>query len=184
MALKFIKDSDVLLESFLSNQEHKNFLSILDSCENKKVIYADMVDEVHGIILVEVSNVVLIRYLMGTDEAKVRLVAGIKSKYKNKDLVGEIFEGGRYCRAQHLEDAFLNEDRLVERYPVKLSEKQIVWSYLIQVFDFGQVYSESQVNELIKSMIIFEDYVTLRRDLYDYGYLNRLENGTKYERVK
>lgn len=182
MALKFVKDNEVKLEWFSDNESYERFLSDLAACEKKHVVYLD--ELMQGIVLVEVSDEVLIKSLLGDDEAKSRLVAGIKSKYKNKDLVSEFFDGGRYCRFEHLEDAFLNDERLVERYPVKLSDKQIVWNYLIQAFKFEVLYKESQVNEVIKSMITFEDYVTIRRDLYDYGYLSRLENGAEYKRVK
>lgn len=182
MALKFVKDNEIKLEWFLDNESYEIFLSDLASCEKKHVVYLD--DLMQGVVLVEIADVVYIRSLMGNNEAKSRLVAGIKSKYKNKDLMSDIFEGGRYCRADHLEDAFLNEERLVERYPVKLNDKQIVWSYLIQAFNFDCLYTEREVNEILKSMITFEDYVTLRRDLYDYGYLSRFENGSQYKRVK
>ena len=52
------------------------------------------------------------------EDAKSRLVAGIKSKYKNEE--------GRYCRSEHLEDGLLNDERLNESYLVKLSDKQNV----------------------------------------------------------
>ena len=47
-----------------------------------------------------------------------------------------------------------------------------------------KVYTEKEINALIKSRISFDDYVTIRRDLYDFGYLDRLENGTAYKRLK
>lgn len=92
------------------------------------------------------------------------------------------FVAGVYRRADHPEDAFLNTDQLVERYPVKLSEKQIVLDYLRQKFEEGVCYTELEVNVLLKSWITFEDYVTLRRDLIDFGYLKREDNGAVYIR--
>ena len=51
-----------------------------------------------------------------------------------------------------------------------MSEKQIVLNYLAQFFEAGRLYSEREVNEVLKAHISFQDYVTLRRDLFDFNY--------------
>ena len=92
------------------------------------------------------------------------------------------FVEGRYVRSEHLEDSFLDESGLVERYPIKVSEKQIVLNYLSQFFEAGRFYSEREVNEVLKAHISFQDYVTLRRDLFDFNYLTRSLDGGTYEK--
>ena len=81
----------------------------------------------------------------------------------------------------NVEDAFLNELGLVERYPVKLSEKQVVLNYLFKFFEAGRLYTEREVNDILKAHISFEDYVTIRRDLFDFNYLKRSLDGGTYE---
>ena len=45
-------------------------------------------------------------------------------------------------------------------------------------FEEGIRYSEVQVNEILKD--IYPDYVTLRRYLIEYGYLERTRDGSAY----
>lgn len=183
--------------TFLKQEEIKdlNILAAIDTCEGKCIIYGEKNNDVlQGLVLVEITKQVEIKAMALYEESALpALIQGVKNKYKNKDLMTKIteynlspfgFVEGKYIRADHLEDAFLNIDELVERYPVKLSEKQIVLSYISLAIEIGKIYTEKEINALIKSRISFDDYVTIRRDLYDFGYLDRLENGMAYKRVK
>ena len=49
---------------------------------------------------------------------------------------------------------------------------------MIKLFEKGKSYTEFEVNEILKP--VYDDYVILRRYLVDYGYLDRLDNGTSY----
>lgn len=184
MSLVFLKAEEI---------QEPNILNSLSNCQGKTIIYGEKMDDrIQGIILVDVTKHVEIKWITLFDKTALpALVEGVKNKYKNKDILiaaelGDLsafgFVEGVYRRADHPEDAFLNLDQLVERYPVKLSEKQIVLAYLIQKFEEGVCYTESEVNVLLKSWITFEDYVTLRRDLIDFGYLKRQDNGAVYIR--
>lgn len=184
MSLVFLKAEEI---------QEPSILDSLLNCQGKTVIYGEKIDDrLQGIILVDITKQIEIKWITLFDEtALAALVEGVKSKYRNKDILIVAglrdlsafgFVEGVYRRADHPEDAFLNHNRLVERYPVKQSEKQIVLAYLRDKFEEGTRYTESEVNLLLKSWITFEDYVTLRRDLIDFGYLKREDNGAVYIR--
>jgi hypothetical protein len=55
--------------------------------------------------------------------------------------------------------------------PAKRSKKLIILRWLVERFEVGVRYSESEVNRLIAQS--HEDFATLRRELYDNFLLNR-----------
>lgn len=70
----------------------------------------------------------------------------------------------------------------VVRWPSKPRERMFVLDYLAAQFEPGRFYSEREVNAILIARITFEDFVTLRRELCDYGLLNRERNGARYWR--
>ena len=52
--------------------------------------------------------------------------------------------------------------------------------YLAGKFEAGREYTEREVNELLLSWHTFVDPATLRRELYDYGFLDRSRDGKVY----
>ena len=75
------------------------------------------------------------------------------------------------------------EGRLL-RYQTKFKKRVIGTLYLAEKFEAGRVYTELEVNELIRSNIAFEDYVLVRRDLVDYRCLSRTADGREYRRAE
>jgi hypothetical protein len=63
--------------------------------------------------------------------------------------------------------------------PSKRSRKIIVFRWLADKFIAGRRYSEIEVNETLRA--VHEDYATLRRDLCDYGFMER--HGGEYWRI-
>ena len=45
-------------------------------------------------------------------------------------------------------------------------------------FQIGKIYGEKEVNQILK--MVYEDYVTLRRYLIEYGFLDRKPDGSQY----
>jgi hypothetical protein len=66
--------------------------------------------------------------------------------------------------------AYLDGERL-KIIPAKRSKKLIVLRWLVERFEPGVDYPESEVNALIKRS--HEDFATLRRELYDNYLLDR-----------
>ncbi len=75
---------------------------------------------------------------------------------------------------------FLNSEGQLTLFPSKRKKKLMSLIYLIQKFDLETVYTEKEVNELLKQWHTFCDPATLRRELYNHHFLNRDKDGTTY----
>jgi hypothetical protein len=56
--------------------------------------------------------------------------------------------------------------------------KLVVLREVVKRFDRDHIYTEKEVNELLK--VIYHDHVTLRRYLIEYGFLDRKDDGSEY----
>ena len=63
--------------------------------------------------------------------------------------------------------------------PTKQKKLIIVLRWLATLFQAETLYSELEVNAILKAVYV-EDYVGIRRDLVDFGYLRRERGGGKY----
>ncbi|SET54377.1 transcriptional regulator [Oceanobacillus limi] len=66
----------------------------------------------------------------------------------------------------------------LESFPSKEKRKIIILQQIITNFDTTKKYTELEVNEILKST--FDDFVTLRRYLIEYGFMNRSKDGSSY----
>jgi hypothetical protein len=62
-------------------------------------------------------------------------------------------------------------DGKLRTIPSKRSRKLIVFAWLTEKFELERRYSEMEVNDLLREA--HEDYATLRRDLCDFGFMQR-----------
>jgi len=76
---------------------------------------------------------------------------------------------------------YLNADGTI-RYIPELKKIGPILNYLAGFFDFDRIYTEREVNAVIKRLNA--DVAGLRRDLIDAGTLARESDGSKYWRVK
>jgi predicted transcriptional regulator len=79
--------------------------------------------------------------------------------------------------AQILRD-YTNGPRLTH-LPNKRKKTEVILRWLATLFKPEYVYSEAEVNEVLKS-VYADDYVSLRRDLIDFRILRREPGGGKY----
>lgn len=84
------------------------------------------------------------------------------------ESVGDESDDARF-RAKVVRD-FFDGERLKE-IPAQRKRRVIVLQYLMERFDPGRTYKESEINALLKPA--HEDVATLRRELIDYGYMER-----------
>ncbi|GHI00377.1 DUF2087 domain-containing protein [Neobacillus kokaensis] len=63
-------------------------------------------------------------------------------------------------------------------FPSKEKRKIIVLQYILTRFELNRMYSEKEINEILKS--IHSDFATIRRYLIDYGFMERSKDCTKY----
>ena len=71
------------------------------------------------------------------------------------------------------------QGRRLTRLPSKQKKTLVILRWLATLFEPECFYSEAEVNTVLKA-VYAEDYVSLRRDLVDYGYLRRERGGGKY----
>jgi hypothetical protein len=69
-------------------------------------------------------------------------------------------------------------DGPLSEFPKKEKRKIIILRHLARQFDEKRQYTEKEVNAVLKER--FADYVTLRRYLIEYGFMDRLPDGSRY----
>jgi hypothetical protein len=77
---------------------------------------------------------------------------------------------------------FDGRGRLV-RWPTKFSVQRLAMWVLWTKFDSGRVYSEKEVNAVLKASNTFDDHVTLRRELVDHRLLQRKSDCSEYRKL-
>jgi hypothetical protein len=66
----------------------------------------------------------------------------------------------------------------LKTFPLKEKQKLIVLREIAKRFDSEKTYNEKQVNAILKAA--YHDYVTVRRYLIEYGFLDRKPDGSEY----
>lgn len=64
------------------------------------------------------------------------------------------------------------------RFPAREKQKIVILDQISGEFAFGKKYTEQEVNTILSG--IFHDYVTLRRYLIEYGYMERTQDCSAY----
>ena len=67
---------------------------------------------------------------------------------------------------------------ILKSFPAKEKKKYLTLIVISALFKQGIVYSEQDINHILKS--VFHDFVTLRRYLVDYQFLTRDTDGSRY----
>jgi hypothetical protein len=69
-------------------------------------------------------------------------------------------------------------DGQLKTFDLKLKSRLVVLREITKKFEAQRIYHEKEVNEILKS--VYDDYVTLRRQLVEYGYMGRKADGSEY----
>lgn len=75
---------------------------------------------------------------------------------------------------------FLDERKRLTAFPAKRKMKIYALFYLAEKFEAGREYTEREINEILYNWHTFADPATLRRELYDYCFLDRSDDGRSY----
>jgi hypothetical protein len=80
---------------------------------------------------------------------------------------------------------YLDAEGRVTRWPGQkyVADRRLIIAYLADKFETGRDYTEREVNALLNQYHTFEDWALLRRELFEQGYLNRVNDGTRYWRT-
>jgi len=76
--------------------------------------------------------------------------------------------------------SFLDAEGRLIAFPAKRKKKLYALIYLAGKFEMGREYTEKEVGDLLKCWHTFSDPATLRRELYDYRFLDRSADGRSY----
>jgi diadenosine tetraphosphate (Ap4A) HIT family hydrolase len=101
-------------------------------------------------------------------------------------MVGDIREALGFMReiiSDPLLANFLDRQGRVRDWPSHRkhqASQPAVLLYLAEKFEPNRHYTEKEVNALLNKWATFGDWVLLRRELYDAGYLNRKKDGSAY----
>ena len=75
---------------------------------------------------------------------------------------------------------FLDNEGRLKSYPAKHKMQVFALFYLASKFEQKKRYSEKEVNQILNNWHTFEDWATLRRDLFDKWFLGRDPKGKEY----
>lgn len=81
---------------------------------------------------------------------------------------------------EHILRNFLNGEGRLTAFPAKRKMKLYALLYLAQKFEAERDYTEQEINSVLLDWHTFSDPATLRRELYDYRFLNRSRDGKVY----
>ena len=77
------------------------------------------------------------------------------------------------------ESFLISSDPLrIKVFPAKEKRKYILLGMICLLFEDNKHYSEPEVNEILKE--VYDDFVSVRRYLIEYKFLDRTLNGSDY----
>ena len=69
-------------------------------------------------------------------------------------------------------------DGQLKTFDLKLKSRLVVLREIAKRFGAQRIYHEKEVNEILKT--VYADYVTLRRQMIEYGFMDRKSDGSEY----
>ena len=82
----------------------------------------------------------------------------------------------------NIKQNLLKNGRII-RWPKKITDKNMILEYISIKIPFGKKFTEVEINEIIKENITFDDYVLVRRELIEKGFLNRTKDCKEYWKI-
>ncbi|MEN2767472.1 DUF2087 domain-containing protein [Ornithinibacillus xuwenensis] len=73
---------------------------------------------------------------------------------------------------------YFHKDGTLGTFPSKEKRKIIVLQHILGLFNGEKIYTEKEINEILKT--IYSDFVTIRRYLIEYGFMERNKDGSEY----
>ncbi|SOC43236.1 DUF2087 domain-containing protein [Ureibacillus acetophenoni] len=99
--------------------------------------------------------------------------------HKGAKQVDERYSIDREEREKVLNTYFKNGlDGGIDLIPSKEKKKLIILQHILKRFEIGKTYNEKEVNEILKT--VNADFVSLRRHLVEYGFIDRSNDGSSY----
>jgi hypothetical protein len=113
----------------------------------------------------------------------------LKEKDKHAPAFVEVHKTARMVDDRYNVTLEENEEILKKYFPagtegplttfsVKEKHKLVILREIAKRFESERIYTEKEVNQILKA--VYDDYVTLRRYLIEYGFLDRKPDGSQY----
>jgi len=117
--------------------------------------------------------------VMELAEERVRPQSRLVPVHKTATMVDERYAITEQENAEVLRNYFKSGlDGPLSGIPKKEKRKIVILRQLAKLFREGRRYTEKEVNAVLKEK--FDDFVTLRRYLIEYGFMDRLPDGSQY----
>ena len=69
-------------------------------------------------------------------------------------------------------------DGPISSFPLKEKKRVAILKHILKCFETDRTYTEKEVNDVLKQF--YNDYVLLRRNLIEYGFMERIPDGSSY----
>lgn len=106
------------------------------------------------------------------------LAALISEKGRVDDIIKLNNSGAMNVEKDEVLKRYLDANGVVKTWPGKAQNRLVILEYLASKFEPGKQYSEQEINLIL--MKYLDDYVTRRRDLIEYHFLTRTDDGRFY----
>lgn len=117
--------------------------------------------------------------IMELAEERARPQSRLVPIHKTATMVDDRYEITEQENEEILKNYFKSGlDGPLSGFPKKEKRKIVILRQLAKLFREGQRYTEKEVNAVLKEKL--DDYVTLRRYLIEYGFMDRLPDGSQY----
>lgn len=75
---------------------------------------------------------------------------------------------------------YYDSEGLLTQYPSKRPMRIMALAKIAEKVEREVIYTEKQINDIIKTSISFSDIELIRREMFQYKMLNRLRDGSQY----
>ncbi|WHY71424.1 DUF2087 domain-containing protein [Fictibacillus enclensis] len=116
----------------------------------------------------------LMELLKEKDEHAPSLIA----PHQTATMVDDRYNVTKEEQEKMLKKYFIEGSKSLKTFPAKEKQKLVVLREISTLFHPKETYSEKDVNEVLKS--VYHDFVTLRRYMIEYGFLDRKPDGSSY----
>lgn len=126
------------------------------------------------------------RFKLKEREKQAKVFLAIMQSMTVKDDLINIHRGAtmvdeRYATTEEEREKVLKSyfaGSKLNTFPASEKKKIVILQQIIKNFDVKKKYTEKEVNEALKG--VFEDFVTIRRYLIEYGFMDREKDCSRY----
>ncbi len=125
------------------------------------------------------------RFLLREKQKQAKVFLAIvelmeQQSLQNKKSTEALPENAQLAETKKILDTYFPQgtDGPLSTFPSREKRRLIILKQISSRFSPDRVYNEKEVNSILSA--IYEDYILLRRQLIDYGFLSRLRDGSEY----